>query len=65
MIEDYFIQCTGYSIMFEEMFGIAIEQIVVIIAVEKGMNGLVFKRNRADYIAPLIKKARKFHASRK
>lgn len=65
MIEDYFIQCAGYSIMFEEMFGITIDQIVVIISVEKGMSGQVFKRDRAQYIAPLIKKAKQFHATRK
>lgn len=64
MIEDYFLQCTGYSIMFEEMFGIQIEQIVVIIAVEKGMSGQVFKRDRGQYITPLIKKAKQFHANR-
>lgn len=65
MIEDYFLQCTAYSLMFEEMFGIEIPQIVVIIAVEKGLNGMVFKRNRDAYVGPLIKRARKFHESRK
>jgi hypothetical protein len=65
MIEDYFLQCTAYSLMFEEMFGITIDQIVVIISVEKGLSGQVFKRDRAPYITPLIKRAKKFHESRK
>jgi hypothetical protein len=33
-IENYFIQETAYAIMFEEMTGIAIEQIVTVIAVD-------------------------------
>lgn len=65
MIEDYFLQCTAYSLMYEEMFGVTIDQIVVIITVEKGLSGQVFKRDRAPYIAPLIKRARSFHESRK
>ena len=60
-IEDYFLQCTAYSLMIEEMFGIVIDQIVVIITVEKGLNGQVFKRDRSQYIGELIKRARKFH----
>lgn len=64
-IEDYFLQCTAYSLMFEEMFGITIDQIVVIIAVEKGMSGQVFKKDRSAYISQLIKRAKKFHESRK
>lgn len=65
MIEDYFLQCTAYSLMFEEMFGITIDQIVVIITVEKGLSGQVFKRDRGQYISQLIKRAKKFHESRK
>lgn len=64
VIEDYFLQCTAYSLMYEEMFGVAIEQIVVIIAVEKGMMGQVFKRNRSEYLGKLIKKAKAYYAKR-
>ena len=64
IIEDYFLQCTAYSIMYEEMFGITIDQIVVIIAVEKGMMGQVFKRDRSEYIGKLIKKAKAYYAKR-
>lgn len=65
IIEDYFLQCTAYSLMYEEMFNVAIEQIVVIIAVEKGMMGQVFIRNRSDYIGKLITKAKIYHGKRK
>jgi len=61
IIEDYFLQCTAYSIMFEEMYGIQIDQIVVIISVERGICGQVFKRDRADYIKPLIKRVKQFY----
>lgn len=64
-IEDYFLQCTAYSLMYEEMFGITIDQIVVIIAVEKGMMGQVFKRDRSPYIGKLIKKVKQFNEKRK
>ena len=56
MIEDYFIQCTAYSLMAEEMFGIVHEQLVIIMGVEKGMNGLCFKKQRKDYIGKLLKR---------
>lgn len=56
MIEDYFIQCTAYSLMAEEMFGIVHEQLVIIMGVEKGASGLVFKKHRNDYIGKLLKR---------
>lgn len=53
MIEDYFLQCTAYAVMYYEMYGVPIDQIVVVIAVEKGMMPLVFKREIFDYLKPL------------
>lgn len=53
MIEDYFLQCTAYAVMFFEMYQVPIDQIVVVIAVEKGLMPLVFKREIFDYIQPL------------
>jgi genome maintenance exonuclease 1 len=64
IINDYFLQCTAYSLMIEEMFGIVIDQIVVIITIEKGLNGQVFKRDRSQYIGELIHRVRKFHGQR-
>lgn len=53
MIEDYFLQCTAYAVMYFEMYGVAVDQIVVVIAVEKGMMPMVFKREIFDYLKPL------------
>ena len=39
--------------MYYEMYGVPIDQIVVVIAVEKGMMPLVFKREIFDYLKPL------------
>lgn len=52
-IEDYFLQCTAYAIMVNERYNIAIEQIVVIIAAEKGLP-TVFVRNINNFIKPLL-----------
>lgn len=61
MIEDYFLQCTAYAVMYYEMYGVPIDQIVVVIAVEKGMMPLVFKREIFDYLKPLQKRVSDYH----
>jgi genome maintenance exonuclease 1 len=61
LIEDYFLQCTAYALMFLEMFDINIDQIVVMIAVEKGIP-LIYKRNIDDYISPLFKRIKQYHS---
>lgn len=61
MVEDYFLQCTAYAIMYYEMYGEPIEDIVVIIAVEKGMMPMVYKRKIDDYVAPLLKRINTFY----
>lgn len=53
LIEDYKLQCTAYALMYYEMFGILIEQIVILITVEKGIVPLVFKDSIHPYIKPL------------
>lgn len=52
-IENYFMQCAAYAIMFEEKFGIPIAQIVVAIAVE-GEEPQVFIEKRDKYVKGLI-----------
>lgn len=49
MIEGYFIQCTAYAIMFEEITKIPIEQIVILIACEEG-TPQVFVKEKHKYI---------------
>ena len=52
-IENYFIQATAYSLMFEEMFGIKIPNIVIIVGVDDEPTQ-VFKKKRKDYIKKLV-----------
>lgn len=65
MVEDYFLQCTAYAIMYEELFGEFIEDIVVLIAVEKGMMPLLFKRKIDDYVVPLVERINMFYEKNK
>ena len=62
MVYDYFLQCTAYSLMYEEMFGIDIPQIIVMIAVERGMVPMVYVKDRAEYIQPLVERINTFYA---
>lgn len=60
MIEDYKLQCTLYSLMIEEMYGIVYDQCVVIIAVEESTIPQEFIFSRADYIKPLAERIKQF-----
>ena len=51
-IENYFMQATAYTIMFEEMTGKAIDQIVLNFALVDGDSQIVIK-NKKDYIESL------------
>ena len=48
-IENYFLQCTAYSSMYEETFGEKIEQIVVLLAAEDGTM-TAYVKDPQDYI---------------
>lgn len=52
-ISSYFMQCTAYAIMFEEMTGIPVPQIVVAIAVE-GEFPQIFVEKRDHYTKQLL-----------
>ncbi len=54
MIHDYFKQCTAYALAWFELTGEPIEDIVIIIAVERGLAPLVFKEKIENWIAPLL-----------
>ena len=64
MIQDYFKQCTAYAIMYHEMYGEPIEDIVIMMTVERGLAPLVFKKKIDDYVAPLLKDIRAFYEKR-
>lgn len=55
-IENYFEQGTGYSLMYEELTGFQINQIVIIISVDGLDEPQVFVKNRIDYVDSLITK---------
>jgi genome maintenance exonuclease 1 len=52
-IQNYFMQCTAYALMFAERTGIWIDDIVVLIATEEG-DALLFERQIDAYRKPLM-----------
>lgn len=52
-IQDYFAQCTAYSLMYEELVGTPIDQIVVLMAVENEQP-LIFVEKTEDHISTLV-----------
>ncbi len=61
MVHDYFLQCTAYAIMYSELFEEAIEDIVVIIGVEKGLAPMIYRKKIDDYVVPLLKRINTFY----
>ena len=53
-IQDYFIQCTAYANLFEDLTGLPIEQVVVLIANEEG-KPQIFEREKTKYQAQFDK----------
>ena len=53
-IENYFLQCTAYAVMYEEIFDTPIEQIVIMLASEDGTSQ-IFVKERKDYEKDLVK----------
>ena len=51
-VENYFIQCTAYCEMFEERYGLAINQIAILIVTEDG-TVQTFVKDKKDYL-PLL-----------
>jgi ATP-dependent exoDNAse (exonuclease V) beta subunit len=59
-VENYFIQTSAYCEMYEELYGKAIDQIVILIVTEEGSTQK-FIKNKKDYL-PLLKPAiEEFH----
>lgn len=52
-IEDYFAQCVAYACMYEELIGVGIEQIVIIMAVE-GSEPLLFIEKTENHLNTLL-----------
>ena len=58
--ENYYIQCTAYAHMYEELFGTPIDQIVILQAGEDG-SAKSFIKNKADYEEKLGKAIKDFY----
>jgi len=52
-IQNYFMQCTAYALMFSELTGMWIDDIVVLIATGEG-EAQLFERQIHDYCKPLM-----------
>lgn len=63
MIEDYFLQETFYAMAFTEITGVPVEQIVTLMAVEKGIAPLIFKKEIFPYVLPLQQRIEEFYAT--
>jgi len=59
-IENYFLQTTAYSMMYEEIFGNKIEQIVILIAGEDG-SMVPFVKDRSEYEKELVNSIEEFY----
>jgi len=59
-IDNYFLQTTAYAIMYEEIFGKPIEQIVILIAGEDGSVSC-FKKDKKEFIEPLGEAIQNFY----
>lgn len=64
MIEDYFLQTTAYALMWYELTGEPIEDIVIIMAVEKGIVPLIFKDKIDKYVEPLMTRISEYNKRR-
>jgi len=64
-IEDYFLQCTAYAIMWHELTGEPIEDITILMTVERGLVPLVFKEKINKYVKPLLLRIKEYQRSQK
>jgi hypothetical protein len=60
MIQDYFLQTSAYAWMFEELYGIHIPNIVILMSVERGIP-LVFKEQTDKFFPPLCKRINTYY----
>ena len=61
MVNDYFLQSTAYAIMYFEMFDVSIDEIIIIIAVERGMVPMVYIKKIDEYVQPLLDRINTFY----
>lgn len=54
-IQNYFVQATVYSMMFEWIYRIAVPRIVIVIAVDHEPEAQVFIKDRGDYVDEVLR----------
>lgn len=60
-IQDYYLQTAAYALMFQERYDIQIDNIVILMSVEKGAVPLVFQQPVDPYIEPLLHRINTYH----
>jgi len=60
-LTDHFIQATSYGVMFKELTGIKVEQIVILVSSEKNTR-MEFIKNPDDYLSLLDKRIDQFYS---
>jgi hypothetical protein len=63
-ILSYFLQATSYSIMFEELTGIPINNLVILMTFNDG-GGCIFEEKRDNYVEQLMNVIKKYNESMK
>ncbi len=61
MVQDYFLQTAAYALMFHERYDVQIDQLVILMTVERGAVPLVFRKQIDDYVEPLCERINTFH----
>lgn len=61
MVQDYYLQTTAYALMFQERYGIQIDDLVILMSVERGAVPLVFQQPIEPYIEPLLNRINTYH----
>lgn len=63
MIGDYFLQTTAYALMYQEIYNIQVDNIVIIMSVERGAVPLVFVKTVDEFIEPLVRRINTYYTS--
>jgi len=61
MVQDYFLQTTAYAIMYHEMTGIPINNVAILITVEKGMVPMIYLDQIDKYVSPLLQRIDEYY----
>lgn len=63
-VTDYFIQCAGYAVMFEEQYNRTIETAVIIMCVDETGVSVIFRDSVDKYLDKLVNRVVQYHRKR-